>query len=113
MELRLIGFFDRPERSERLSAYRAAGFFIERCKGSVATVRQVWSVLDRLKANLVAKWDIEFSNARDRIDFAGLRDIRNALVSLEEMRVSYEEFSARMKTGAPEQQGFLELGPLS
>jgi hypothetical protein len=95
---------------ERLSAYKAAGAFIERCKGRLTTVRQVWPVLNQLKSSLVDKWDIEFTNARDRIEFSGLRDIRSALLALEEMRASYEEYSMRLKRNETETQGSLDLG---
>jgi hypothetical protein len=105
----IIQFLERPERAERLAAYKAAGAFIDRCKGNVSVARTVWPLLDQLKGALVAKWKIELDNARDRIDFSSLRDIRAALFSLEEIRAGYEELSLHLKAGQSAPQGRLDL----
>ncbi|MEJ1337000.1 MAG: metallophosphoesterase [Candidatus Sedimenticola sp. (ex Thyasira tokunagai)] len=106
---RVIKLLGSQQRSERLSAYRAAGSFVEKCKGSVENIRMVYDVLLELRETLVMKWAIENKNLTDRIDFSGLRDIRVSLLAIEHALTSYDEFSLRMGIGDYAKQSLLGL----
>lgn len=111
--VRVLSLLERQPRAERLAAYKGAGAFADRCKGSVSTVRLVRPALEKLRAALIAKWGGESKGLRDRIDFSGLRDIRQALLSIEEILTSYDEFSSRMKVSDFEKQANLQFSAVS
>lgn len=104
---RILTLLDRQARPERLSAYKAAGAFVDRSKGSVATVRAIRPALEKLRTKLIDKWDNESRGVRDRIDFAGLRDIRAALISIEEILASYDEFASRVRAADFDRQDII------
>lgn len=105
----VLVLLDRPHRAERIAAYRATGAFVDRCKGNVSIVRTMLPILGQLRNTLIGKWSGEFGGLRDRIDSSGLRDIRAALLSIEEIVTSYDEFSSRMKVAEFERQSSLDL----
>jgi hypothetical protein len=65
--------------------------------------------LETLRGVLIVKWSGKLAGLMDRIDFSGLRDIRAALLSIEEMSGSYDWFASRMKAAQFERQARFDL----
>lgn len=79
------------------SIYAACLYFISHCRRKVEYVRQVYKKLNSLKDQLCAVWNRELVETIDNIDPRGLNDIRDTLVEIENLIISYDEFSERAK----------------
>jgi hypothetical protein len=106
---RILKFLDLPQRGDRVAAYKAAGSFADRCRSNVHVVRQVHGILEKLRTTLIARWKSEWSSSEERIELSSLRDVRSALMTIEEIVASYDEFASRMKASEFDRQANLEL----
>lgn len=75
--------------------YAAAATFSAQCRRRVDYMRRVYPALDGFRDQLCAVWRRELGNSIESIDQAGLRDIRAALIEVENLAISFEEFSTR------------------
>ena len=79
------------------SHYRATASFISQCRRKVEYVRRVYSKLDKLRDGLYKCWRREAAVSPKSIDAHNLNDIRDAIIGVSNLMVSYEEFSDRAK----------------
>ena len=93
----IIAFLKKDDRATNEASYTAVFWFLAQCKRRVDYVRSVYSELIALREALILAWTREKERLPDRIDSAGIEDIRMSLTELERLIVSYEEFSERMK----------------
>lgn len=75
------------------STYSASASFVSQCRGKVEYVRRVYGGLDELRIQLCQAWRREISLSPESIDPRGPRDIRDAIVEVEALISSYEEFA--------------------
>jgi predicted MPP superfamily phosphohydrolase len=80
--------------------YAAAAAFSAQCRRRVDYMRRVYPTLDGFRDQLCAVWRRELGNSIESIDQAGLRDIRAALIEVENLAISFEEFSTRKTVNA-------------
>ena len=92
----IVGEFKAPQRSRRLSAYRAARKLLQRCRSRFQTMQSVREALESMKSELLDRWEREIGSTRERSDDPALREIRNLLVEIEDTLGLYQEFSDRM-----------------
>ena len=93
----LVVFLKKDDPATNEASYTAVFWFLAQCKRRVNYVRSVYSELIALREALILAWSRENDRLLDRIDSAGMEDIRMSLTELERLIVSYEEFSERMK----------------
>lgn len=77
--------------------YTATLSFVNQCKRKVEFVRRVYSSLCPLRDCLHSSWLKAVSTNTESIDLSGARDIRDAVICIEELIVQYGEFAARAK----------------
>jgi len=82
------------------AVYAAAATFSGQCRRGVDYMRRVYPALDGFRDQLCAVWRRELGNSIESIDQAGLRDIRAALIEVENLAISFEEFSTRKTVDA-------------
>ena len=82
------------------SHYKATASFIGQCRRKVEYVRRVYSKLDVLRDGLCKSWQREASRSTDSINPHNLNNIRDAVMGVSSLMVSYEEFSDRAKVTA-------------
>jgi hypothetical protein len=95
---KLCSLLDRNDLRLKEAVYPAVISFVIRCRAKVESVRRVYSVLPMLRASLEKAWRRETSGVIDSIDPPGPRDIRAAVVEIENLTAAYEEFSERATT---------------
>ena len=79
------------------SHYAAAASFISQCRRKVEYVRRVYSKLDKLRDSLCKSWQRETARSPKSIHPHNLNNIRDAVIGVSSLMVSYEEFSDRAK----------------
>ena len=82
------------------SYYRATSSFVSQCRRKVEYVRRVYSKLDELRDGLCNSWRREAARSPNSINPHNLNDIRDAVIGVSNLMVSYEEFSDRAKISA-------------
>ena len=87
----------RDDKVTNDACYTACYWFLGQCRKRVEYVRAVYNELPILRKMLIRAWIREKGRIRDRIDSVALGDIRRSLVELQNLLVSHEEFSERMK----------------
>jgi hypothetical protein len=68
---------------------------------AVEYVRRIYTAIATLQASLEKAWVRELAGVVDSIDPTGPRDIRTAIMEIENLTAAYEEFSER--AGDPDQ----------
>ena len=79
------------------SHYTATAAFISQCRRKVEYVRRVYSKLDKLRDSLHKCWKREAAVSRNSINAHNVNNIRDAIIGVSSLMVSYEEFSDRAK----------------
>ena len=79
------------------SHYTATASFISQCRRKVEYVRRVYSKLDKLLDSLYKSWQREAVLSPNSINPHNLNNIRDAVIGVSNLMVSYEEFSDRAK----------------
>ena len=92
--VRLLGTDDRRINE---ALYAACYWFLGQCRKRVDFVRAVYARLPALRDALIKAWSREIRRSSDRIDAAGVEDLRRSLGELQSVLISYEDFSDRMK----------------
>ena len=82
------------------SHYTATASFISQCRRKVEYVRRVYSKLDELRDGLCKSWQREVARSPNSINPHNLNNIRDAIIGVSNLMVSYEEFSDRAKIAA-------------
>jgi hypothetical protein len=82
------------------AVYAAVLSYLRQCRRRVESVRLVFPGLSTLRDRLLAAWTKETAAAPETIDSAAGRDIRDAIIELEELMAQYGEFSERAKPAA-------------
>jgi len=77
------------------TTYAAAASFVTQSRRKVEYVRRIYSNLGTLRDTLSDAWQRETARPTDSIDPPGLRDIREAVVEVEQLMLAYEEFAGR------------------
>lgn len=77
------------------ATYYASLSFVSQCRRKVESIRRVYPKLSVFRDGLHAAWVRETSGNSESIDLSGARDIRDAVLGIEEIIVQYSEFSAR------------------
>lgn len=94
--IRLLGKSD-PRLNE--SIYTSTCSFITRCKKRVEFVRRVHPKLPQIRDQLTAAWSRETPSNPESIDISSAREIRDALIGVDELMFLYSEFSERASPG--------------
>ena len=100
---RLLRMLVTGHTQMRVWSYRSVAVYLGRCNGNYAVVSDLMPMIGSLKEELVKRWNIEVDHVRRRIDYTGLRHIRNALLDIERMLVGHEVLSDRIGANAPQQ----------
>ena len=79
------------------SHYTATASFVSQCRRKVEYVRRVYSKLDELRDSLYKSWQREAAVSPSSINAHSLNNIRDAIIGVSNLMVSYEEFSDRAK----------------
>ena len=79
------------------SHYTATAWFVSQCRRKVEYVRRVYSKLDELRDSLYKSWQREAAVSPNSINSHNLSNIRDAIIGVSNLMVSYEEFSERAK----------------
>jgi HEAT repeat protein len=96
---KLRGLLDKNDPRLREAVYPAVSAFIMRSRARVEYVRRIYQSLSSLRTSLERAWVRETSLVRDSIDPSGPRDIRAAVLEIENLTAAYEEFSERATSG--------------
>ena len=81
---------DKDERILNQAAYAACFLFLGQCRKRVEHVREVYHKLSDLRQVLIKAWKRERARVGDRVDAAGLEDIRQSVSELESLLTSYQ-----------------------
>ena len=92
--IRLLGRND-TKLAESVSA--ACLSVVNHCKRKVDHVRRVYPKLDLLKERLQRAWQREVIASAANIDLSGARDIRDAILGIEDIVAQYGEFAERVQ----------------
>ena len=95
--IRLLGRHD-PKLAESL--YAACLSLLNQCRRKVEHVRRVYGRLGSLRDQLHTCWQREITLKTESIDLSGARDIRDAIVGIEDLVAQYGEFSERAQVGS-------------
>nr|WP_315481932.1 metallophosphoesterase [uncultured Undibacterium sp.] len=95
---KLCTLLDKNDPKLKDAVYPAVISFITRCRSKVESVRRIYSTLPILMTSLEKAWRRETIGTIDSIDPAGPRDIRAAVIEIENLTAAYEEFSERATT---------------
>ncbi len=93
----LIYFLERNDAAMNEASYAAVFWFLVQCRKRVKYIREVYPELPRLRKALVEAWAKEKERLVDRIDSAGIENIRRSVAELESIIASYSEFSEIMR----------------
>jgi HEAT repeat protein len=91
---------DRNDPRLRDAVYPAVFSFITRSRARVEYVRRIYQSLGALRTSLERAWARETGLVTDSIDPSGPRDIRAAVLEIENLTAAYEEFSERATSSA-------------
>lgn len=91
----LITLLKRNDSRINDAVYAATLFFVGHCRSRVEYVRRVYASLAALRDQLCVVWRRETAAAQESIDPAGPRAIRQALVELEALMISFQQFAGR------------------
>ena len=75
--------------------YGAVQSFVSQSRRKVEYVRRVYGSLPALRDRLCEAWNREVSRSPESIEPVGLRDLRDAVVEINNLMVAYDEFSNR------------------
>ena len=82
------------------SHYTATASFVSQCRRKVEYVRRVYAKLDELRGSLYKCWRREAALLPNSINPHSLNNIRDAIIGVSNLMLSYEEFSDRAKVSA-------------
>jgi hypothetical protein len=82
------------------ATFAATASFVGQCRRKVEYVRRVYRTLNALRDQLCVLWKRELAKNPLSIDPAGLREIRDAVVEIDNLVLAYEEFSGRAKVAS-------------
>ncbi|MCA1856631.1 metallophosphoesterase [Massilia oculi] len=91
---------DKNDFKLKEAIYPSVTSFIKRMSGKVEYVRRIYRSLESLKTSLEKAWVRETSASLESIDPIAPRDIRAAIIEIENLTAAYEEFAERA-TSAP------------
>ena len=92
-----ITMLERDSGSLNDSHYAATASFISQCRRKVEYVRRVYAKLDELRESLYKSWRREISLSPKSINPHNLNNIREVVIEVSNLMVSYQEFSDRAK----------------
>ena len=92
--IRLLGRND-PKLSSAL--YTACLSFVSQCKRKVEYVRRVYPRLQEFRNRLQVSWMREVAQNTESIDLSDAREIRDAVIGIEDLVAQYGEFSERAR----------------
>lgn len=95
----LIRLLQKNDIKLNEALFTATLSFVNQCKRKVEFVRRVYSSLSPLRDCLHSSWLKSVSANTDSIDLSGARDIRDAVICIEELIIQYGEFAERAKVG--------------
>jgi predicted MPP superfamily phosphohydrolase len=98
---KLCSILDKNDLRLNEAAYPTVSSFVKRCRAKVEYVKRVYQALANLRTSLEAAWNREVSGSVDSIDPIGPRDIRGAILEIENLTAAYEEFSERAGPSGP------------
>ena len=96
----LVGALKRDGGRLNDSHYAATASFVSQCRRRVEYVRRVYSGLDGIRHSLYESWQREAARSPNSISPHNLNNIRDAVMGVSNLMVSYEEFSDRAKISA-------------
>lgn len=94
---RVVQWLDKEDLRLLEATYAATASFLAQCRRKVEYSRRVRGTLEKFRSQLCTSWDREKARSPESIDGAGLRSLRDAIVDIEQLMNSYEEFSGRVQ----------------
>jgi hypothetical protein len=91
----LIRLLRRPDPRFSEAVYSCCLAFVRQCRRKVEHVRRVYPRLGELQDLLKSSWLREVAAGGDSIDLSGARDIRDAVIGIEDLVAQYGEFAQR------------------
>ena len=91
----LIRLLTRNDMKLSESLFTACLSFIGQCRRKVEFARRVYPRLGEFRDRLHSAWLKEVAGTSESIDLSGARDIRNAVIGIEDLMAQYGEFAER------------------
>lgn len=93
----ILKLLERDDIRLNDAIYAATASFVSQCRRKVEYVRRVYRRLGDLRVRLCDLWRREIGKGPESIDPSGMREIRDAVVDIDNLMLAYEEFSGRAK----------------
>jgi hypothetical protein len=100
-----IKLLSKHDPKLKFSIYAASLSFVRNCRRKVEYIRRVYSRLESIRTSLCTAWAKEVGSNVEGIDLSGARNIREAVIVIEELIVQYVEFSVRAEIASPSYEG--------
>jgi hypothetical protein len=91
----VLRWMRRDDRRFNEAHYAAVASLVWQCRRKVEYVRRVYAQLAELRDTLISAWRRELARAPESIDPSGIRDLREAISTVANLMMSYEEFAGR------------------